>query len=446
MPLLSMSMEFLKRTVLDNPWIIHTPHPRQARFLALPHNDAFFGGAAGPGKSEALLMAAAQYVTRPNYAALILRRTYADLSLPGALMDRAFEWWKSTGARWNAETKTWTFPPYDSTVTFGYLEYENDKYRYNSSEFQTICLDEATQFTPTQLVYMFSRLRRNMDSDIPIRFRAASNPGNISHQFIKERYIDPGSPDKPFIPARIKDNPSLDAEAYKLSLAELDEKTRRQLEEGIWEEGAPEGSYFKKQVERAENEGRVTVIPWEPALPTLTFWDLGTAKGRDSMTVWFVQPDGFRLRMIRSFGVGGEGFPYMANKLEQFGYYYKEHWAPHDIAVKEVGTGKTRLEQARALGINFKQVADIGFDNGINQIRTIFPRCWFDKTNCQTGLRALRNYRKEWDERGQCFRTTPVKDWTCDYVDAFRMFSVAWKDQKPAAAGPVMRPPSAMSA
>ena len=436
--------QLVAETVTDNPWIPHTPHPRQAAFLALPQLDAFYGGAAGGGKSDALLMAAAQYVTRPNYAALILRRTYADLSLPGALMDRAAEWFSGTGAHWNAETKTWSFPPHNSTITFGYLEYEKDKYRYQSAEFQTIALDEATQFTPTQIVYMFSRLRRNINSDIPVRFRCASNPGNISHQFVKERYVTPGTIDKPFVPARLRDNPTLDVSSYMLSLAELDATTRRQLELGDWEETPPEGAYYKQQIEQAKSEGRITHIPYDPALPCFTFWDLGTAKGRDSMTLWVAQPDGLRIRVIRSFGVGGEGFPYMANKLNEWRYYYKEHWAPHDISVKEVGSGKTRLETARALGIHFRVVPDIGVDNGISAVRNLFPRLWFDRTNCDVGLRAVLNYSKEWDDRGNCWRNSPKKDWTNDHADSLRMLAVAWRDEKPQRPHVPMAP-SAMS-
>ena len=99
------------RTVLNNPYIKNKPTSKQAAFLM--HDDlleGFYGGAAGGGKSDALLMAALQYVEQPNYSALILRRTYADLSLPGALMERTFEWLVETDASWHDKSKTWKSP------------------------------------------------------------------------------------------------------------------------------------------------------------------------------------------------------------------------------------------------------------------------------------------------------------------------------------------------
>lgn len=199
-------------------------------------------------------MAALQFVDRPDYAAILFRRTYADLALPGALMDRAHEWLQSTGAHWNDQDKQWVFPR-GATLNFGYLEAENHKFRYQSANFNFVGFDEATQFSHTQLLYLFSRLRRATGNDIPSRFRCASNPGNVGHEFIKVRYVDPGNPEKPFVPAKLQDNPHVDQTDYRQSLAELDENTRLQLEEGIWDEPIAEGAYYKSQYEKAEAEG-----------------------------------------------------------------------------------------------------------------------------------------------------------------------------------------------
>ena len=125
------------------PWtafIPHKPTPKQLAFLLLPCREAFYGGSAGGGKSAALLMAALQYIDHPGYAALILRRTYADLALPGALMDRAHEWLGGSAARWNSAEHSWTFPS-GATLTFGYLEMEIHKFRYQSAEFQFCAFD-----------------------------------------------------------------------------------------------------------------------------------------------------------------------------------------------------------------------------------------------------------------------------------------------------------------
>lgn len=417
----------LTRTVLNNPYIPHVPTARQGVFLSLPHADAFYGGAAGGGKSDALLMAALQFVDQPNYAAILFRRTYADLALPGALMDRAHDWLGPTDARWADKDKQWVFPS-NATINFGYLESDRDRYRYQSSEFQFVGFDELTQFSAVQHGYLFSRLRKLKSASIPLRMRGASNPGNVGHQYVKERYVDPGDADRPFIPAKLRDNPHVDQESYSRMLLNLDEPTRRQLADGIWDEPINEGAYYKQQYEKTEAERRIGFVPYEPMLQVDTFWDLGTASGRDSMTVWFVQRFGREIRIIDCYGVGGEGFPHMAQVLRERGYNFGKHYAPHDIVVKEMGTGKTRLEQAKALGIRFERVPDIGVAEGIAAARLLFDRCWFDKTKCATGLRALKNYRKEWDERGQCWKDHPLKDWTADYADAFRMMAVGIKE------------------
>ena len=196
--------------------------------------------------SDALLMAALQYVDEPGYAAILFRRTYADLSLPGALMDRAAEWLSGTDARWSDKTKTWVFPS-GATITFGYMETERDKYRYQSSEFQLVGFDELTQFPDSQYRYMFSRLRRLKDSHVPLRMRAASNPGGIGHEWVKQRFITEGMKSgRPFIPARMEDNPHLELESYERGLNQLDPVTRAQLKSGDWS-ARQSGDKFKRE-------------------------------------------------------------------------------------------------------------------------------------------------------------------------------------------------------
>src|SRR5262249_37129855 len=137
-------------------YVPHTPTDRQKLFLDLPHREAFYGGAAGGGKSDALLMGALEHVNEPGYAALILRRTFADLKKPKALLDRAKEWLSNTGATYNSQDHQWVFPS-GAILAFGYLQNEDDKFQYQSAEYQYIAFDELTQFTETQYTYLFSR-------------------------------------------------------------------------------------------------------------------------------------------------------------------------------------------------------------------------------------------------------------------------------------------------
>jgi len=238
-------------TVIDNSYIPHEPTEKQAKFLLQSDClEGFYGGAAGGGKSDALLMGALQYVTIPGYSALLLRRTYTDLVLPEALMDRATEWLSRTNAVWHDKTKGWVFPS-GATLSFGYLESERDKFRYQSAAFQYIGFDEVTQFTETQYSYLFSRLRRLKDTNIPIRMRSASNPGDIGHEWVKARYIKPSFADlkeqnRFFIFALLEDNPHLDREEYEKSLNKLDPVTHEQLRHGNWDI-AIAGNMFKRE-------------------------------------------------------------------------------------------------------------------------------------------------------------------------------------------------------
>ena len=166
-------------------------------------------------------MAALAYVDVPGYRALLFRRSFPDLNLPGALMDRAREWLGGSAARWNAHDHVWTFPS-GASLTFGYLENENNKYRYQSAELQYIGFDELTQFAESQYLYLFSRLRRLAGSAVPLRMRAASNPGGPGHEWVRARFVDaPPDGGRLFIPARLADNPHLDRDTYMHNLHEL---------------------------------------------------------------------------------------------------------------------------------------------------------------------------------------------------------------------------------
>ena len=264
MALSAQSLAYLREQVRLKPelvwprltkYIPHAPTPKQAAFLLLPHLEAFYGGAASGGKSDGLLMAGLQYVDVPRYAALILRRTFKDLALPGALMDRAFEWLRPSDAQWDDTETTWRFPS-GATLTFGYLASENDKYRYQSSEFQYIAFDELTGFSETQYRYLFSRLRRRAGVNVPLRMRSASNPGGIGHDWV-QRYFnihtDPitgilrgGLNGRLFIPALKSDNPHIDQASYTESLSRLDPITRAQLAEGDWS-ARQSGGKFKRE-------------------------------------------------------------------------------------------------------------------------------------------------------------------------------------------------------
>jgi predicted phage terminase large subunit-like protein len=253
-----------------NKYIPIQPTPRQAVFLSTTQKEVFYGGAVAGGKSAALLAAALQYVDEPDYAALLLRRTYSDLALPGALMERAQDWLQGTDAHWNDTTKTWKFPS-GATLTFGYLEAENDRYRYQSAEFQFVGFDELSQFSEHQYQYLFSRLRRLKSSIVPIRMRSASNPGGSGHQWVRQRFLVEGPANgRIIIRAALADNPHVDAKDYIKSLNELDPVTRHQLLNGDWDV-TDKGSKFQR--------GWFEILDAVPAgLSPIRVWDFAASE------------------------------------------------------------------------------------------------------------------------------------------------------------------------
>lgn len=187
------------------------------------------------------------------------------------------------------------------------------------------------------------------------------------------------------------------------------------------------GSYYGAAIRRAEDDHRITSVPYEANLLVDTFWDLGID---DSTTIWFVQSSGNEKRLIDYYENSGEGLTHYISHLKSKGYNYGNHFAPHDIEVRELGTGKSRLETARENGINFQIAPNLAVEDGIDAARSILSSCWFDKDKCFRGIQALKNYKKDWDEKNKVFRNHPKHDWSSHGADALRYFAVSYKKQE----------------
>ncbi len=192
-------------------------------------------------------------------------------------------------------------------------------------------------------------------------------------------------------------------------------------------EAAVRGAYYAQEMNKAENEEppRITNIPHDARLQTYTAWDLGVA---DSTVIWFIQPHGRELRVIDVLKGEGVGLDWYVRKLQERDYLYAKHYLPHDVEVRELGTGKSRKEVLEGLGVRVTVCPNIPIADGIQAVRMLLPMCWFDKAKCKDGIEALRMYRRDYDEKRQEFRQAPLHDWTSHYADAFRYFAVAHQD------------------
>lgn len=187
-------------------------------------------------------------------------------------------------------------------------------------------------------------------------------------------------------------------------------------------DGAVSGSYYGALITQAELDGRITRVPYDPQLQVITAWDLGVG---DATGIWFLQVVGNEIRAIDYEEASGEGMPYYARLLKDKPYVYEQHIMPHDIRVRELGTGKSRYETCLALGIKPINIArSLPIDDGINAVRSILPRMYFDAKKCSLGIEHLRNYKKEYDNTRKEYKNKPLHGPESHASDALRMFAV----------------------
>ena len=192
-------------------------------------------------------------------------------------------------------------------------------------------------------------------------------------------------------------------------------------------EAAILGAFYGTEMRQAQDQGRITRVPYDPNLPTYTAFDLGY---RDDTAVWFYQPSRGEIRVIDYFAVSGADIHDIAEHIVSKPYKYVKHFLPHDARAKSLQTGRSIIEQLAAyLGTaNLAVVPDIGVQNGIQAVRMTLPRVWFDGEKCRDGIEALRQYQREYDEDKKAFRQSPRHDWTSHPSDAFRMLAVSWQE------------------
>jgi phage terminase large subunit len=182
-----------------------------------------------------------------------------------------------------------------------------------------------------------------------------------------------------------------------------------------------EGSYYSKYLDKMRTAGRISDCPWEAGFPVLTAWDLGI---RDSTCIIFFQVIGLTVRIIDCYENTGVGLEHYIKVLQQKPYQYSKHFAPHDIRVREFGTGITRLEKGRQLGVNFTVTPDVGIEDGIEAVRSALSRIWIDEKSCKKLIEALESYHQEFNPKLNAYNGRPVHDWSSHYADTMRYLCV----------------------
>ncbi len=434
----------------DSP--VWEPAPKQSEFLSADEFEVLYGGAAGGGKSDGLLIDALGLqqgaIHKRQYQAILFRRTFPDLK---DLIDRSQQIYGNIrGATYDKAAHVWTFPS-GARIEFGHMQYDIDRFKYRGRAFQYVGFDELTLFpTSTPYLYLISRIR-TVDPSIRCYVRATTNPDGPGSKWVKDYWripiegtatcfdvelVDPETGTKSvrtrrFVPARLRDNPYLADSGYRETLLMLPDDERKALLLGRWESLKVKGAYYTEQLEAARKGGRICKVPILPHVPVNTFWDVGRS---DKTVIWFHQRVGMEDRWIDCYANRLKPLSHYASVLtNDRKYLYGKHYLPHDADHKRLdkdSNGKSIADMLQELLPNAEFVIVDRIDDlmaGINMVRDAFASYYFDAQRCEEGLSALENYRAEWDDKRQVFDTKPLHDWCSDYADALRQHAQGYE-------------------
>lgn len=184
---------------------------------------------------------------------------------------------------------------------------------------------------------------------------------------------------------------------------------------------AVEGSYYGKLMNELEEKNRLVEITRDDLCQTFTAWDLGMG---DSTAIWVAQMTGQEVRIMDYVENHGQGLDWYVNWIRDNGWTNATHKLPHDVSVRELGTGKSRLEMLQGAGLSVDVLPRLSVDDGIQAVRRLLPKCWFNMPRVRQGVDCLRNYRREFDEKRNVYYEKPLHDWASHGSDAFRYLAI----------------------
>lgn len=399
--------------------------PKQLIALKSKADEILFGGSRGGGKTDGGMAWLMYDIGSPKYRALVIRRNYTDLS---DWIDRARDFYSDAGGKFTGDK--FTFPS-GAIIRTGHLADAEAYQKYQGHEYQKMVIEELTHISrEADYEKLLASLRSTVEGITPQIFNT-TNPDGPGNEWVKDRWRIPDLPNDPiyfekegrtfaFIPSKVTDNKILiekDPKYVKYLESLQDEELKRAWLEGSWEGFGVEGAYYRKQMSQA-----VTIKGlYDSLLPVYTFCDLGIA---DSFSIGYFQVYNNEWRVIDYDEFEGESLGSAINRMSAKGYVYEEHWAPHDIEVRELGTGKSRKEIAATLGVRYQVCKKLGVSEGINALRMRFNTLYFDEDKTQLLMSRLRKYTKEFDEKRGVYKDKPVHDINSDAADMMRMWAI----------------------
>lgn len=421
------------------------PHPKQQLALEQSVNEIFYGGARGGGKTDTGMAFLMYDKKHPQYRGLVIRKNADDLK---DWADRAERFYASSGATRRGATPEFVFPS-GAIVRTGHLKDTNAYMKYQGHEYQKMVIEELPQIPQLLNYVMLIGSCRSSIPEIKPQVFATGNPDGPGHEWVKERFGIPDEPsDEPvyrkivengvtrwlvFIPARIEDNPTLVKAdpGYVAYLDSLPDGLRQQWRMGSWADFDIKGAYYTNEIRQMVREKRYRFIPHDPMLRVHTVWDLGQSAG-NAMALGFWQVTSMEPRIIAYYQNESFGFPHYFAKMQEYQqerhYVYGKHFAPFDINVKELSTGKTRLQLAKEAGWEFEVVDSLPIADGIEQARILMGKTWINSENGgKLLLSGLKQYRRKWSDERQSYASEPLHDWASNPADMFRYSAISFK-------------------
>lgn len=419
--------------------ILWKPNPGKQTFaLTRKEFEILYGGARGGGKTDAGIVWMLRPVENPRFQGLVIRKNAEDLT---DWINRAKRIYAALGGVCTGKPAIFTFPS-GAVIKTGHLKDDNAFEKYLGHEYQRILIEELTLIPRYEDYEKLKSSCRSTVPDLDARIFATTNPGNAGHDWVKEYFIEVSAPLVPFIdlqtgrsriyiPATVEDNPVLmeiDPDYVKMLEGIKDENLKKAWRYGSWDTYETEGAYYNQQFKIIVSQNRICRVPYDSSLPVHTAWDLGIG---DYMSVWFLQIYGKELRWIDYLQVSDMSMIACISDLKKTAYNgnWGRHIAPHDIEVRELSSGKTRRAIAAENGIEFEIAPNLPVQDGIDAARNILTYSWFDREKTKTGVRALRNYRKDWIDSLSTWSDKPVHDWSSHGADAFRMAAVTFSPE-----------------
>lgn len=302
---------------------------------------------------------------------------------------------------------------FDKTITLVGNDQGGDNLRGLSLDF--VCLDEFGDQNPSILQVIYPALA---DRKGKLVFIGTPKGNNAFKQYRDKAYKE--EKNWGVLEFKASDTGIIDQEELDLQKKVLGDKFSQEFE--ISFDAPVEGSYYGKIINEIEQENKITNLPKDDLITNnVVSWDLGMS---DSTALWVAQIIGKEIRLIDCMEHSGAGLDFYVNWLRDNDYLYYKNILPHDVQVRELGSGKSRKQILEEHGLNVQVAPRLSVADGIQAVRQILPRCWFDKKT-ESGLDSLKNYRREFNDKAQVFYDRPLHNWTSHYADSFRYLAIS---------------------